>query len=170
MTYAPRTFDPADDANTKLAGVTSVPITHYQKGTRHIPAIRLRTIFRHRGNFATALISAYYRQAPNWGRELFLPGGRPPVNVSCKGGRSPNSARIRDTLRRGTRIQRLVSGECQARCPLADVLCISVITQIYSWNWPNRRAHFRWTGNETAVARAVCDPVQRGLDEFHDAK
>ena len=120
--------------------------------------------------FRHALIFVYYRQAPNWGRELFLPGGRPPVNVTCKGGRSPNSARIRDTLRRGTRIQRLVSGECQARCPLADVLCISVITQIYSWNWPNRRAHFRWTGNETAVARAVCDPVQRGLDEFHDAK
>ena len=33
--------------------------------------------------------------------------------------------------------------ECQARCVLADVLCISVITQIYSWNWRNRRAHFR---------------------------
>ena len=63
----------------------------------------------------------------------------------------------------GTRIRRLVSGECQARCLLAEGLCISVITQICSWNWPTRRAHFTWTGNETAVARAVCDPVQRGL-------
>ena len=53
---------------------------------------------------------------------------------------------------------------------VAEGLCISVITQICSWNWPTRRAHFTWTGNETAVARAVCDPVQRGLDEFHDAK
>jgi hypothetical protein len=70
----------------------------------------------------------------------------------------------------GTRIQRLVSGRCQVRCLLADVLCISVITQIYSWNWPNLRAHFSLTGNETAVARTACDPVQRGLDKFHDAK
>jgi hypothetical protein len=44
------------------------------------------------------LIFAYYRQAPTRGRETFLPGGRPPVNVSCKGGRSPNSERVRDTL------------------------------------------------------------------------
>ena len=36
MTYAPRTFDPADDA-TELAGVTSVPITQYQKGPSAFP-------------------------------------------------------------------------------------------------------------------------------------
>jgi hypothetical protein len=33
----------------------SVPITHYQKGTKRIPAIRLRTILRHRGFSATHL-------------------------------------------------------------------------------------------------------------------
>ena len=35
---------------------------------------------------------------PQSGSETFLPGGRPPVNVSCKGGRSPNSERVRNTL------------------------------------------------------------------------
>ena len=102
---------------------------------------------------------------PIGGSGTFLPGGRPPVNVSCKGGRSPQRTRSQP-------LRRLAHGygECQARCLLAEGLCISVITQICSWNWPTRRAHFTWMGNETAVARAVCDPVQRGLDEFHDAK
>ena len=33
---------------------------------------------------------------PQLGSGTFLPGGRPPVNVSCKGGRSPNSAHVRN--------------------------------------------------------------------------
>ena len=91
-----------------------MPTTHYQKGTKRIPAIRLRTILRHRGNSATHLrtlgnvlrsafpfekclppggiftsIALIIAKPPKWGSETFLPGGRPPVNVSSKGGRSP---------------------------------------------------------------------------------
>ena len=79
--------------------------THYQKGTTRIPAIRLRTIFRHRGNFAThrfRLLSS----SPQLGSGTFLPGGRPPVNVSRKGGRSPNSERFP---------QRTPQWQCEAR-------------------------------------------------------
>ena len=131
------------------------PITHYQKGTEHIPQY-LSERFSGTVAISPPIISVYYRQAPNWGREFFFREAVLPLMYRCKGGRSPNSARVRNTLRHLAHgIQRLVSGECQARCLLADVLCISVITQIYSWNWPNRRAHFRWTGNETAVARTV---------------
>ena len=44
------------------------------------------------------VISAYYRQAPIGVGKLSFPGGRPPVNVSCKGGRSPNTEGVRNTL------------------------------------------------------------------------
>src|SRR6478752_1811529 len=37
---------------------------------------------------------------PPWGSGTFLPGGRPPVNVSRKGGRSPNNCeRVRNNSR-----------------------------------------------------------------------
>jgi hypothetical protein len=40
------------------------------------------------------LIPLYYRRAPPYrGRDISLPGGRPPVNVLSKGGRSPNRLR-----------------------------------------------------------------------------
>jgi hypothetical protein len=67
MTDAPH-LQPNDDAITKLAGVTSVPMTRFKKSTRRSSAIRLRTIFQDRGNFAT--LSVYYHQAPTWGRKL----------------------------------------------------------------------------------------------------
>ena len=39
----------------------------------------------------SCLIPLYYRRAPPYrGRDISLPGGRPPVNVLRKGGRSPN--------------------------------------------------------------------------------
>ena len=40
---------------------------------------------------------------PQQGSGCFLPGGRPPVNVLCKGGRSPNGyVRLPDLARPGT--------------------------------------------------------------------
>jgi hypothetical protein len=97
MTYALRTFDPAEDANINQLALRQCRSPTTKKGTKRIPAIRLRTIFRHRDNFATR----YFRllcSSPHSGSGTFLPGGRPPVNVLCKGGRSPNSERARNTL------------------------------------------------------------------------
>jgi hypothetical protein len=94
MTYAPRTFGPADRATRNQLALRQCqsPTTKRAPGTspQYVPE-------RFSGTVAISppIISVYYRQAPNWGRELFLPGGRPPVNVTCKGGRSPNSARVR---------------------------------------------------------------------------
>jgi hypothetical protein len=52
-------------------------------------------------------ISAYHYQAPpSWGREFILPGGRPPVSVSRKGGRSPNGPRgLRPRFHKGLHLK-----------------------------------------------------------------
>jgi hypothetical protein len=53
MTYAPRTFDPADDANTNQLALRQCRSPTTKKGTKRIPAIRVRTIFTYCGDFAT---------------------------------------------------------------------------------------------------------------------
>ena len=70
MTYAPRTFGPADDATRNMSW-RYVSANHpLPKRHQAHPRNTSANDFQAPWQFRHPLIFVYYRQAPNWGREL----------------------------------------------------------------------------------------------------
>src|SRR6476620_4205778 len=163
MTYAPA---PSTQPMTRQRGITWRYVSAHPLPKRHHadPAIRLRTIFRHRGNFAThrfRLLSS----SPQLGSGTFLPGGRPPVNVSRKGGQSPNSERVpQQTPTRGSTCELNDATETRAE-PDAPILEASPWVFRVSRKWVGRTSMGNKERLKGILERQAATAERERLDE-----